>query len=249
MLNRPKRDGEDGKSKRLSLSRVTQADIEKFQQERRGIESEFLSEMASDRKRAWSVAKVSWCFTGLAMFGLFFTIHRYSQPIVPPVIVMNPETNAVQQVSIMADKMHYSEAMDKYWLGMYVVHHESYDFNSLQIDYDAVGLMSAPSVADDYRRRYTQDKLDKKLGDSEDTQVFIHSVVVDQKHLVASVRFSTVRHVHTRDKADAPKYYIAEIGYKYANVAMTAAQREINPLGFRVTSFRMIEESPEHVGN
>lgn len=237
------------KPKKFALQKISQADIEKFNRERRGIESDFLADVLQSRKNAWTASKVSWLFS-FALIGVTgFTIYRYSQPIVPPVITVNPDTNEVQQVSIMIDKMHYTEAMDRYWVGRFVVSHESYDWNSLQQDFDLVNLMSSESVGEEYRHKYTTEHLDKKLGDTEDTKVFIASIVIDQQHGQATVRYSTVRHLHSRDQPEPRKYFIAEMSYRYASFPMTAAQREINPLGFQVTSFRSYEESANHVGN
>ncbi|MCV4639752.1 type IV secretion system protein [Citrobacter freundii] len=41
---------------------------------------------------------------------------------------------------------------------------------------------------------------------------------------------------------DQPQRWIAIMGYEYKSLAMNAEQRYVNPLGFRVTSYRVNPE-------
>ncbi|HDV5007145.1 TPA: type IV secretion system protein, partial [Escherichia coli] len=126
----------------------------------------------------------------------------------------------------------------------YVIHRESYDFYSLQVDYDAVGLMSTSNVAESYLSKFKgKQGIDKVLGDSEITRVTINSTILDKEHGVATIRFTTVRRARSNNFDDPPKHWIAILGYEYKALAMNASQRYVNPLGFRVTSYRVNPES------
>ncbi|MBL7325120.1 type IV secretion system protein, partial [Escherichia coli] len=51
---------------------------------------------------------------------------------------------------------------------------ESYDYNSIQVDYDAMSLMASGDVADEYLSMFKgPNRIDKRLGDSERTTVHI----------------------------------------------------------------------------
>ncbi|WP_079949118.1 type IV secretion system protein [Salmonella enterica] len=51
-----------------------------------------------------------------------------------------------------------------------------------------------------------------------------------------------------RPNPEPPRYWIATIAYEYKALPMTAQQRYINPLGFRVTSYRKNAENVGAVG-
>ncbi|NAU77634.1 type IV secretion system protein, partial [Klebsiella pneumoniae] len=107
----------------------------------------------------------------------------------------------------------------------------------------AVGLMSTPNVAESYQSKFKgRNGLDKVLGDSETTRVKINSVILDKPHGVATIRFTTVRRVRSNPVDDQPQRWIAIMGYEYKSLAMNAEQRYVNPLGFRVTSYRVNPE-------
>lgn len=69
-------------------------------------------------------------------------------------MTLNPATKEVSQVKLTRDEATYGDEIDKYFLTQYVIHRESYDFYSLQVDYDAVGLMSTSNVAESYLSKF-----------------------------------------------------------------------------------------------
>uniref|UniRef100_UPI002B05C67C type IV secretion system protein n=1 Tax=Citrobacter koseri TaxID=545 RepID=UPI002B05C67C len=85
-------------------------------------------------------------------------------------------------------------------------------------------------------------------GSPERTTVHINSVITDREHGVATVRFTTQQRIRQRPNPEPPRYWIATIAYEYKALPMTAQQRYINPLGFRVTSYRKNAENVGAVG-
>lgn len=132
---------------------ITKADMAVFQQERQDLETDLLSEVLNSRRTAW------WAATGLgglaavafAVAGL--TMYRYSQPVPAHMLVLNPD-GSIQQVSLLTPQSTYGEVSDTYWVSGFIRHYETYEFNTVQADYDAVGLMSGPDVAEQYQNRY-----------------------------------------------------------------------------------------------
>lgn len=220
---------------------VTRDQIREFQKERRGLETDLLDEVLKSRKVAWVLASAS-VVVAVAAFGLAgFTIHKYAQPIPAHILTLDESTGTVEQVALLPDeKRSYGEVVDTYWISQFVRHYESYDFYSIQADYDAVGLMASADVAEPYQSEFAGSKgKDKKLGDSRATRVRISSVILDRDAGTATVRFSTQEKYRDRPMPEARKEWIAIIGYEYRNVPLTASQRFINPLGFRVLSYRV----------
>lgn len=200
------------------------------------------------RWRQWAV-RASIGFFGLAVFfgGIAaLVIYRYSQPL-PTHLLAQAENNQYQVVPLVEAKASWGELEDKFWAAQYVIHHETYEFYSQQAHYDAVGLMSAPDVAEAYAKRYQGAKgLDKVLGDSEKQTPKIWSVVV--KDGVATVRFSVTRKLRSSPLPEPPKFYIVSFGYDYSNILLNAEQRLINPKGYTAYNFDPQEEVAANVG-
>ncbi|WP_045757467.1 type IV secretion system protein (plasmid) [Xanthomonas albilineans] len=238
-------------NKGTSPTAVTRDTIDQYRQERRGLEVDILDEILLSRKRAWMVA-AGFGVLSVAAIGLtMFIVDRYSQPLPQHILAWDRQTGAVEQLSLTKDTKSYDEITDSYWISQFVQHYESYDFNIAQLDYDAVGLMASPEVAEQYVARYkwgTTDAIDKRVGDSENTRVHINSVILDPASGTATVRFTTTRKVRQRPTSEPPQYWIAIIGYKYEKSLMTASQRNLNPLGLRITSYRVNSESANSVG-
>jgi type IV secretion system protein VirB8 len=236
-----------GKAGRVCPTPITANDIEKYKDERQGLEVDLLDEVLTSRKRAWQVSAsaIGFGFFSLTLAG--FVIWRYSQPIPEHMLLMDPNTGAVQQVSLMPDETtSYGEVVDSYWIAQFVIHHEGYEFYSAQADYDFINYTATGEVADSYQKLWNgADAPDKKLGDTEMTRVNVSSVILDREHHVATVRYTTTRKYRARPGDEPTKYWIATVGYRYANRPMTAKQRFINPFGLQVLSFRPNAEAME----
>ncbi len=219
---------------------ITRDRIDEYKKERRGLEVDVLDEVLKSRKVAWIVASVGAVLAVVALFLAGFVVQRYSQPIPEHILTINKDTGVVQQVNLLPDqKTSYGEVVDSYWVSQFVIHYESYDFYSAQADYNAVGLMAAPQVSEPYLNQFAgPDAKDKRLGDSLSTRVHVSSVILDRKAGTATIRFSTQDKYRDRPMPELQKEWIAVLAYKYENFPETASQRFINPLGFRVLSFR-----------
>lgn len=228
----------------MKLKALKREQIESFKKERQGLEVDIMNEVLSSRRTAWRVATVS-IIAGIVGFGVAATvIHKYSQPMPPFLLTYNSADHDIQQIKMTRDQESYGQALDTMFLTRYVLARESYDFNSVQADYDAVGLMSTPNVADSYLTKFRgRNSIVKQLGDSEVTRTYINSVILDREHSVATIRFTTIRRVRSNPVDDPPRHWIAVMGYTYQALPMNATQRQINPLGFRVTSYRVNPES------
>lgn len=133
------------------------------------------------------------------------------------------------------------EMMDKYWLNLYTLSHESYDWRTLENDHARVRLMSVPAIFQTYDEQYGADNknsIQNKLKDKKKIICDIESVVPNGNG-VATVRF-TKRLVDTYTNQEEMRHsWRATIGYEYnPTYSMEESQRLINPLGFTVTSWR-----------
>lgn len=229
------------KAKKPGLTREA---IKQFNEERKGLEVNIMEEVLSSRRNAWRVAGAA-CVVSIACLSLAgFVVHRYSEPLPPYLLTYNDATHNLSTVAMTRNMASAGDDLDSKFLTEYVIHRETYDYNSVQADYEAVGLMSTSDAAQSYLSKFSgRNGMDKRLGDSESTKVGISSVILDHKHGVATIRFTTTRRVRSSPVDDPTQHWIVIIGYEYQELALNAAQRSINPLGFRVTSYRVYPET------
>lgn len=201
--------------------------------------------MQQSQARAWFVAK---CF-GFA-FVLSVVAIALMMPLkeaVPYVIFQDNKTGVPDIVTVLDEKgVGYNEVMDKYWLAQYVRARETYDWYTLQKDYNMVGLLSSNSVGASYSALFEgKDALDKKFGESVRATVEVVSVVPTDRGT------GVVRFIKTTKRADddgtgVVTKWVATVAYQYRNPSLIKeSQRLVNPFGFQVMSYRV---DPEVLG-
>ncbi len=138
-------------------------------------------------------------------------------------------------------------AMAKALAASYVKLRENYNYFSLQHDYDTVQLFASGRVNEEYRdffnSQYSPDTVYQNAAHVVNTEV-ISNVISDatDPDKLAQIRFKkTIRRVadgHTR-----VEFWNARVTFRYLpDKALTEAQREVNPLGFTVTSWQCDKE-------
>lgn len=208
-------------------------------------EASRIDSIERSERRAWKTA---------GAFGFAFVLAVVAIVLMMPlkktepfIVRVDNTTGHTDLVTALSQKgVGYDEVMDKYWLSQYVRARETYDWYTIQKDYDTVGLLSTPSVGKTYAGLYEGDNaIDKKNGASVREIVEILSVVPTGSGI------GTVRFIKTNKRADdsgvgTSTRWIATIGYEYRNPSIfKESARLINPLGFQVTSYRL---DPEIVG-
>ena len=195
--------------------------------------------------RAWFVAK---CFAAAFVLSVFaIAALAPFKETVPYVIFQDNKTGVPDIVTVLDEKgVGYNEVMDKYWLAQYVRARETYDWYTLQKDYNQVGLLSANGVGATYAALFEgPDALDKKFGESTRATVEVVSVVPTEKGT------GVVRFIKTTKRADdegpgVVTKWVATVAYQYRNPSLIKeSQRLINPFGFQVMSYRV---DPEVLG-
>ena len=196
-------------------------------------------------RRAWRVATGACLVAVVAVFAVAVMATRHS--VEPFLVRVDTTTGAPDIVSMLRDvEITGDEVQDKYWIGRYVEARETYDWHTLQADYDAVGLFSAGTVGGDYAALFSGDEaLQDRWGQSVRATIEIRSIVLAGNNS-ATVRFTkTTTRARRRGTPDVTNW-IATLGYRYDTRArISESQRRTNPLGFKVTSYRV---DPESVG-
>lgn len=197
--------------------------------------------------RAWRIAMISAGVAALAITAIVMMMPLKES--VPFVVRVDSTTGVPDIVTALTDKtVTGDEVMDKYWLAQYVRARETYDWYTLQRDYDTVGLLSSTNVGAGYAQNFEgKEALDKKYGKTIRATVEIISVVPTSKN-TGTVRF--IKSIKRVDQEGAPgtvTKWVATVAYEYRNTALIKeSARLVNPFGFQVLTYRV---DPEMIGS
>lgn len=209
-------------------------------------EASRIETIEASERRAWKVAMAA-IIHGILAWIVVATLFPLKETI-PYLYRSDTKTGVPDLITVMTDKqVSGDEVMDKYWLAQYVRARETYDWYTLQHDYDTVGLLSSPPVGAAYAQLFEgKDALDKKYGQSVRATVQIVSVVPDANTRTATVRFIKTTKRVDQEGPETVTRWVATIAYEYRSTArIKESARLVNPFGFQVLSYRV---DPELVG-
>lgn len=225
-----------------SLKYVKSQHLKQYLEESRGLERDYIGEILRSRKIAWHVCAV---IALLGFMGLIAGIAGIKREAPYPLILrVDNTTGAVDVVTKMREsETSYGETVDKYFLNLYVLNRESYDYNTIQQLYDTTALLSSPEVQKEYGSLFEGESArDKTLNNHTRVLTKIRSITLGNTQDSAVVRFTT-QNKNSNGLTESPMNFIATIGYTYVNAPISETNRRINPLGFQVTSYRIDPES------
>jgi type IV secretory pathway component VirB8 len=220
-----------------------EAELEPYHGQALSWETSRVEQLERSERRAWGVAGASVVVVLLSWLAIVFMLPL--KEAVPYVIRVDNATGVPDIVTTLKEKsVSGDEVMDKYWVARYVRARETYDWVSLQEEYESVNLLSAPPVAAEYNKLFEgAEALDKKLGSAVRVTTSILSIVLSG-HGVATVRFVK----HTRLLAEGREdlsQWVATIGYEYKTTSkIRESLRLTNPFGFQALTYRV---DPEEV--
>jgi type IV secretion system protein VirB8 len=176
-----------------------------------------------------------------------FTILRISSnKSIEPFIIEIEEKTGISTVirPFMQDKWTSDESLRRYFLLKYIHAREGYDYNTFNYDYfTTVRLMSQEDVYSQFRSQIyaTGSKSSISLGEHAKINIKLRSLTnlvrpPNETGYLAQVVFikETVKKGGTTSEIKQ-----ALIGYEYTDLKMSVEDRDVNPLGFRVTSYKL----------
>ena len=223
------------------MKTVKKADLERYLEESRGLERDYLDELVRSRRAAWRVAAGVGVLVVVALGTLVALLPL--KRVEAFVMRVDNATGSVDMVTTLRDgQTTYGEAVDKYFLNKYVQNRESYDYETIQTAYDTTALLSSPDVQREYLALFQgPNARDRVLSNQARILVKVRSITPGTTRNTAVVRFITVRK-QSNGAPDAEESLVATIGFRYVAAAMHEQDRLVNPLGFQVTSYRVDPE-------
>ncbi|EAI7927492.1 type IV secretion system protein [Campylobacter coli] len=206
-------------------------------------EASFRYLIDKSNKRAWLIAFVS---IFIAIISIVAVVLLTPLKTIEPYVIRVDNTTGMVNILTMLDEKEISsnEALDKYFISQYVKAREGYYYELLNQDYLLTQLMSSEKVANEYRAWYEgENARDQILKNSNEVNVQILSIVLGNSN---GVKTSTIRakiitkNLNTRGLSESTK--VITLSYDYILAKASEENRILNPLGFKVTNYRIDEE-------
>ncbi|EPZ8799270.1 virB8 family protein [Campylobacter coli] len=206
-------------------------------------EASFRYLIEKSNKRAWLIAFIS---IFIAIISIIAVVLLTPLKTIEPYVIRVDNTTGMVDILTMLDEKEIkaNEALDKYFISTYVKAREGYYYDLLNQDYLLTQLMSSEKVANEYRALYEGDNArDQILKNSNEVSVQILSIVLGNSN---GVKTSTIRakiitkNLNTRGLSESTK--VITLSYDYILAKASEENRILNPLGFKVTNYRIDEE-------
>jgi type IV secretion system protein VirB8 len=187
-----------------------------------------------------------------------FTVAQLSplKSVEPYLLQVDEKTGITQKVNPVSRADYAAnEAIDRYFVAMYVRLRESYNPTIRLYNYNIVRVMSRSSVFEEYRRDANpsnKESLPARLGSYGQRIVNINSMsyiknppAFGQKDEVTPERIMQVR-MTTSDSlpnsSDVNQRWVVTITFVYASLKLNESEQLLNPLGFIVTNYQIQRE-------
>lgn len=203
----------------------------------KAFETSRIDLIKQSNKRAWIISGVCLAVTVTAISAVaLLTPLKTVEPYVIRVDNNTGQTDIVY--ALKEQQISKDEQMDRYWLKNYVTFRESYDWFTVQSNYDATMMLSGEKEQRQLAEFFNSDAAPYKIMKNDlraDVKITSISYVGD----LAQVRFER-RVRDLRDTREEPivQKLIATIAYQYVNTKVSQEERLINPLGFKVESYK-----------
>lgn len=194
--------------------------------------------------------RISWWITGAAV--LVAVLEAIALALLTPLKTVVPYTLMVDRTTGYVQALKPSEkamiapdtALTQSFLVQYVTARESFDINTLANSYRKVALFSGDRARSSYLAMMQANSPQHPLS------IYPRSSVVETRVKSVSptgantafVRFDTVR-TDANGQQQPPSPWVATIRYQYSGEPMKLEDRFVNPLGFRVLSYRKDPEA------
>lgn len=222
------------------------SDIQNVINASRSFESIMLEKEERARKTAWLMAAVGFMLAALAMATIIILLPLKTTDI--ELWSVDKQTGRYEYMTRIKEKdISTEDALAHSLAANYVKLREGYNYFSLQRDYDDVQLFNSDSVNKDYLDEFNGDQAPDVIFNKAEYVVYIdiisnvHAAATAPDHLATLRIKRTIRRI--ADNSVKTDFWNIRLTYRYLpRKQLTDSQREVNPLGFIVTSYQRDKE-------
>ncbi|HDK6220011.1 TPA: type IV secretion system protein [Klebsiella quasipneumoniae] len=222
------------------------SDIQNVINASRSFESIMLEKEERARKTAWLMAAIGFMLAALAMATIIILLPLKTTDI--ELWSVDKQTGRYEYMTRIKEKdISTEDALAHSLAANYVKLREGYNYFSLQRDYDDVQLFNSDSVNKDYLDEFNGDQAPDVIFNKAEYVVYIdiisnvHAAATAPDHLATLRIKRTIRRI--ADNSVKTDFWNIRLTYRYlSRKQLTDSQREVNPLGFIVTSYQRDKE-------
>lgn len=212
----------------------------------RAFESVLLEKDEREKKMAWRIAAIGFALAAMAITALIILLPLKNTEI--ELWSVDKQTGRYEYMTRIEEQNISSEkALAQALAAHYVRLREGYNYFALQRDYDDVQLFNSDSVNRDYLDGFNSNQAPDVIFNKAEYVVSIdiisnvHATATDPDHLATLRIKRTIRRIV--DNSVKTDVWNIRLTYRYLpHKQLTDSQREVNPLGFIVTSYQRDKE-------
>ncbi|UJR53913.1 virB8 family protein [Dickeya zeae] len=212
----------------------------------RTFEAVLLEKDEREKKRAWRMAATGFVLAALTITALIILLPLKTTDI--ELWSVDKQTGRYEYMTRLKEKDIATEAALAHALSaQYVRLREGYNYFALQRDYDDVQLFNSDSVNRDYLDEFNGNQAPDVIFNKAEYVVSveiisnIHAPATAPDHLATLRVKRIIRHI--ADNTVKTDIWNIRLTYRYLpRKQLTDSQREVNPLGFIVTSYQRDKE-------
>lgn len=212
----------------------------------RQFEGVMLEKQSLMTKAAWFIAFFFGLIAVMAIAAIIIMLPLQRTDI--ELYTLDKQTGRVEYVTRVKERDLSSETvMSAAFAANYVELREGYNYFSLQNDYDKVKLFSSHAVKSDYLAWFNSpqapDVVFNNAAYMATVQIIsnVHAAATNPDRLAQLRIKKTIRDVKSGRETD--EFWHIRLTYRYVpHAELTTSQREVNPLGFIVTSYQRDKE-------
>lgn len=212
----------------------------------RTFESVLLEKDEREKKLAWRIAAIGFALAAMAITALIIVLPLKTTEI--ELWSVDKQTGRYEYMTrIKEQNISTEKALAQALAAHYVRLREGYNYFALQRDYDDVQLFNSDSVNRDYLDGFNSNQAPDVIFNKAEYVVSIdiisnvHATATAHDHLATLRIKRTIRRIV--DNSVKTDVWNIRLTYRYLpRKQLTDSQREVNPLGFIVTSYQRDKE-------
>lgn len=222
------------------------SEIENIIASSRTFESVLLEKDEREKKLAWRIAAIGFALAAMAIAALIILLPLKTTEI--ELWSVDKQTGRYEYMTrIKEQSISTEKALAQALAAHYVRLREGYNYFALQRDYDDVQLFNSDSVNRDYLDGFNSNQAPDIIFNKAEYVVSIdiisnvHATATAPDHLATLRIKRTIRRIV--DNSVKTEVWNIRLTYRYLpQKQLTDSQREVNPLGFIVTSYQRDKE-------
>ncbi|MFP1744800.1 VirB8 family type IV secretion system protein [Lonsdalea quercina] len=212
----------------------------------RTFESALLGKDEREKRIAWRIAAIGFALAAMAITALIILLPLKTTEI--ELWSVDKQTGRYEYMTrIKEQNISTEQALAQALAAHYVRLREGYNYFALQRDYDDVQLFNSDSVNRDYLDGFNSNQAPDIIFNKAEYVVSIdiisnvHATATNPDHLATLRIKRTIRRIV--DNSVKTEVWNIRLTYRYLpRKQLTDSQREVNPLGFIVTSYQRDKE-------